>query len=203
MTNISSDTVIRIVDDDPGIHDAVSLVLTMAGYQVRHYFSAEEFLTADLLDTPGCAIVDIRMGGMSGLQLQDELKARGKAISLIFLSGHGTIDTAVDTMQKGAVTFLTKPVRAKQLLDGIQKALSRPDPRELALPPLEVRIASLSAREKDILKLVKRGLSSRVIGEYLGISSRTVEFHRAGAMKKLYCRNVNELKTLLSQIDTW
>lgn len=194
------DPIIRIVDDDPGIHDAVSLVLNMAGYQVRHYFSAEEFLSADLLDTPGCAIVDIRMGVMSGLELQDQLLARGKTIPLIFLSGHGTIDTAVDTMQKGAVTFLTKPVRAKKLLDGVKNALLKPDPRELALPPLSERINSLSTREKDILKLVKKGFSSRAIGEYYGISSRTVEFHRAGAMKKLYCRNAAELKTLLTEV---
>lgn len=193
--------VIRIVDDDPGIHDAVSLVLTMAGYSIRHYYSAEEFLTADLLDTPGCAIVDIRMGGMSGLELQDQLHVRGKTIPLIFLSGHGTIDTAVDTLQKGAVTFLTKPVRAKKLLEGIQNALNKTNPRELALPPFSERIGSLSAREKDILRMVKKGLSSRMIGEYYNISSRTVEFHRAGAMKKLYCRNASELKTLLEKVE--
>ena len=191
--------VIRIVDDEPAIHDAISLILEMTDYDVRHYFSAETFLTQDFLSDPGCVVLDLRMSGMSGLALQRTMKERGIRLPIVFLSGHGDIDTAVSAMEEGAVTFLTKPVRAAKLLEAVEKAVSgdaQPDSlqRRAALE----QVARLSDREKEILRQVRAGVSSRATAERLGISIRTVEAHRTSAMHKLYCPNLQALKDFLA-----
>lgn len=117
-----TDPVIRIVDDDPHMHDALQFVLESEGYSVRHFFSAEDFLAGDFLSDPGCAVLDVRMGKMSGLVLQRVLKEREVDLPVIFLSAHGDIEMAVDAIDSGAVTFLTKPVRAEKLLTAVDKA---------------------------------------------------------------------------------
>lgn len=123
-----TDPVIRIVDDDPRMHDALQFILESEGYSVRHFFSAEDFLAGDFLSDPGCAVLDVRMGKMSGLVLQRVLKEREVDLPVIFLSAHGDIGMAVDAIDSGAVTFLTKPVRAEKLLTAVDKALSRKGP---------------------------------------------------------------------------
>lgn len=190
--------IIRIVDDEPAIHDSLGVILDLAGHAVRHYMSAEELLTQDLLSDPGCAIVDLRMGGLSGLELQEELRRRGAALPLIFLSGHGTIDTAVAAMEAGAVTFLTKPVSAERLLEAIGRTLEDHSP-ERQLEEKLSRLALLSERETEIFRLLQAGLSCRTVGERLGISARTAEYHRTGIMRKLQCESVRELQALFEK----
>lgn len=195
--------VIRIVDDDPHIHDALAFVLEGEGYKVRHFFSAEEFLAGDLLSDPGCAVLDVRMGQMSGLVLQQEMARRGIALPVIFLSAHGDIDMAVGAMEQGAVTFLTKPVRSDRLIDAIERALartggeaSREDKSRSALEAREA-FASLSERERQVALLAGQELTNRQIAERLELSVRTIEFHRAGAMRKLGTHSAEELRDAL------
>ena len=176
-----TDPVIRIVDDDPRMHDALQFILESEGYSVRHFFSAEDFLAGDFL---------------SGLVLQRVLKEREVDLPVIFLSAHGDIGMAVDAIDSGAVTFLTKPVRAEKLLTAVDKALSRKGSAEVQTTDArEVRkaFAALSDREREVALLAGQKLTNRQIAERLELAVRTVEFHRAGAMRKLGTHSAKEL----------
>ena len=191
-------SVIRIVDDDPHIHDALAFTLESEGFAVRHYFSAEEFLASDFLSDPGCLVLDVRMGRMSGPALQREMAARRITLPVIFLSAHGDIETAVGTMEAGAVTFLTKPVRTDRLLEAVGRALER-RPAE-ALPDAQnakSACESLTDRERQVVLLACAELTNRQIAERLELSVRTVEFHRAGAMRKLGAHSAGQMKAKL------
>lgn len=217
--------IIRIVDDDPNIHDALAYVLENEGFIVRHYESAESFLINDRPEDPGCAILDVRMGEMSGIVLHDRMKKLGSKLPCIFLSAHGDVDMAVDAIEAGAVTFLSKPVRTEKLLAAIERALTiaqsltcEPEQtldgtpsREAALTDEAARQAalteaartaflSLSDRERQAALLAVSGLTNRQIAERLEIAVRTVEFHRAGSMHKLGCHSAAELKAKLSLV---
>lgn len=188
-----TDPVIRIVDDDPRMHDALQFVLESEGYSVRHFFSAEDFLAGDFLSDPGCAVLDVRMGKMSGLVLQRVLKEREVDLPVIFLSAHGDIGMAVDAIDSGAVTFLTKPVRAEKLLTAVDKALSRKGSAEVQTREVRKAFAALSDREREVALLAGQKLTNRQIAERLELAVRTVEFHRAGAMRKLGTHSAKEL----------
>lgn len=217
--------IIRIVDDDPNIHDALAYVLENEGFIVRHYESAESFLINDRPEDPGCAILDVRMGEMSGIVLHDRMKKLGSKLPCIFLSAHGDVDMAVDAIEAGAVTFLSKPVRTEKLLAAIERALTiaqsltcEPEQtldgtpsREAALTDEAARQAalteaartaflSLSDRERQAALLAVSGLTNRQIAERLEFAVRTVEFHRAGSMRKLGCHSAAELKAKLSLV---
>lgn len=217
--------IIRIVDDDPNIHDALAYVLENEGFIVRHNESAESFLINDRPEDPGCAILDVRMGEMSGIVLHDRMKKLGSKLPCIFLSAHGDVDMAVDAIEAGAVTFLSKPVRTEKLLAAIERALTiaqsltcEPEQtldgtpsREAALTDEAARQAalteaartaflSLSGRERQAALLAVSGLTNRQIAERLEIAVRTVEFHRAGSMRKLGCHSAAELKAKLSLV---
>ena len=217
--------IIRIVDDDPNIHDALAYVLENEGFIVRHYESAESFLINDRPEDPGCAILDVRMGEMSGIVLHDRMKKLGSKLPCIFLSAHGDVDMAVDAIEAGAVTFLSKPVRTEKLLAAIERALTiaqsltcEPEQtldgtpsREAALTDEAARQAalteaartaflSLSDRERQAALLAVSGLTNRQIAERLEIAVRTVEFHRAGSTRKLGCHSAAELKAKLSLV---
>lgn len=190
--------VIRIVDDDPSIHDAMDFALERRGWKICHYFSAERFLADDFLTMPGCIILDVRMEQMSGLALQRKLREASVNLPVIFLTGHGTIDMAVDAMEAGAVTFLTKPVHTEKLVEAIEKALSvYPGLTRQNANALRIALESLSDREREVAQLVAKGKSNKAIAEALGIALRTVEFHRAGAMRKLSAHKAGELKERL------
>lgn len=217
--------IIRIVDDDPNIHDALAYFLENEGFIVRHYESAESFLINDRPEDPGCAILDVRMGEMSGIVLHDRMKKLGSKLPCIFLSAHGDVDMAVDAIEAGAVTFLSKPVRTEKLLAAIERALTiaqsltcEPEQtldgtpsREAALTDEAARQAalteaartaflSLSDRERQAALLAVSGLTNRQIAERLEIAVRTVEFHRAGSMRKLGCHSAAELKAKLALV---
>lgn len=180
---------IRIVDDDKALIDAIRYVLEGEGYLTAAYPSAEAFLQRDDPRVPGCLLLDVRMGGMSGPQLFEELRRTGHTIPIIFLSAHGSIDLAVDLMQKGAVSFLPKPVGSERLLQAIGRALADAPVYGAAPSP-----DPLSAREAQVVELVTEGLTNREIAERLGVSKRTVEFFRANAMRKLGVHGADELK---------
>lgn len=214
--------IIRIVDDDPNIHDALAYVLENEGFIVRHYESAESFLINDRPEDPGCAILDVRMGEMSGIVLHDRMKKLGSKLPCIFLSAHGDVDMAVDAIEAGAVTFLSKPVRTEKLLAAIERALTiaqslaSGDPGQTldGTPASEDSSADEAARQAALTEAARtafRSLSDRErqtallavsgqIAERLEIAVRTVEFHRAGSMRKLGCHSAAELKAKLSLV---
>ena len=191
-----TDATIFIVDDDPAIQDSLSWLLETVGYSVKAFLSAQAFLDAFTPEMRGCMILDIRLPGMSGLQLQQKMTADGIRLPVIIISGHGDIPMAVKAMQQGALTFLEKPFRDQELLDSIQDALERDD-RNRKIDSLREqvrqRLDTLTPREHEVLERIVEGDSSRVIGEFYDISVKTVEVHRAHVMEKMQAKSLPEL----------
>lgn len=191
-----------IVDDDAAVRDALAMLLDVAGYHVAAFPDANSFLAACTPDTSGCLILDVKMPGMDGPALQEELAHRGMTLPVIFLSGQGTIAMTVRTIKAGAVDFLTKPVDGLVLLACVQKALAQHvQLREQALSSREVsrKLALLTDREREIMMLAVAGKTSKEIAASLCISYRTVEAHRARVMHKTGTSNTLELALLASQ----
>ena len=186
---------IRIVDDDEELARSYALLLETAGWECRVWTDGTRFPEEERFERPGCVILDMRMPGMNGLEVQKALAERGSVLPILFLSAHGTIEMAVDVMQKGAVTFLSKPVGTDKLLEALDRALAAaPVFGEEKVPLQRGRSpVSLTAREREVVRLVAAGLTNRAIAERLGLAKRTVEFFRAGAMRKLDCRNAEAL----------
>lgn len=194
---------IRIVDDDEALCDAMSFLLEGEGYETIVYPSAEAFLEAGDVTTPGCLLLDVKMTGMTGPQLQERLLAHGSTLPIVFLSAHGSIDLAVDVMQKGAVSFLPKPVGAERLLEAVRRAEENPVYGHTAQrrSPVPEAAPQLSDRERQVVALVGQNLTSRQIAERIGVSRRTVEFFRSNAMRKLGVRSAAELKEKVGSGD--
>lgn len=180
--------VVFVVDDDEAVRNLLRLLLKSLGMQAVTLGSAEEFLAGYDPDQSGCIILDVRMPGMSGIELQDELNRRGAIIPVIFITGHGDVPMAVEAMQHGAVDFLQKPFSDRDLTDRIQRALSV-DRRNRALlgekNQIRTRIAMPTLRERQVLELVTHGKSNKIISGDLGVSQRTVEIHRAHLTEKM------------------
>ncbi|MCI5850940.1 MAG: response regulator [Sutterellaceae bacterium] len=196
------EVLVRIVDDDPAVRDAESFMLRCKGWKTAVYPSASEFLTSDAPGVPGCLVLDIRMPGMTGLELQERMAERGIGVPIIFLTGHATVDTAVDTMKKGAVDFLQKPVENERLLAAIERACSASLARsrgELAPEELRAELARLSPREGEILGLIAEGVQNRAIAERLGLSERTVQGHRNNLYKRLRVHSEKEILAALER----
>lgn len=193
--------VVCVVDDDASFLAAVSRLLRAAGYTVRTFASAGQFL-AQLADTPGCLIADLRMPGVSGLDLQEALARAALAPPVIFLTGQGDIATSVRAMRQGAEDFLTKDAPKAALLEAVERALAR-DARQRAerarLRGLRARFDVLTARERDVLQHVVQGRLNKQIAGDLGISERTVKLHRTAITTKLGVRSVAELTRLVQE----
>jgi FixJ family two-component response regulator len=187
--------VVFIVDDDASVRDALSLLLSLHGHATATFASAEDFLAALQPDWRGCVVADIRMPGLSGLELQRQLAERGPRLPLIIITAHGDVTAARQAFLADAVDFIEKPFDGELLLKAIDQALSgRTPPR--TDPP---RPAALSAREREVMALMVKGLHNRRIAEQLGISPRTVEVHKARVMDKLGVRTLVELVRLVDQ----
>ena len=176
-----------VVDDDPAVRDSLTLLLEEEDLAIKSFASAEAFLAEPAEVRHSCAIVDIRMPGMDGMQLQAELARRGVLLPIIFLTGHGDIPLSVRAVKAGAVDFLTKPVTAKALLESVHAALlesarlaSQAEANQTAMECL----ASLTERERQVMALAVEGLHNKEIARHLGISHRTVEIHKARIMHK-------------------
>lgn len=185
--------VVHIVDDDAAVRRSLALMLGSAGHATRTYESAEAFLAGSDAAAPGCAIIDIRMPGMDGLALQQELNARDVPIPVVIVTGHGDVALAVQAMKAGAVDFIEKPYAEADMLRAVEAALEREaDERQqrAASETATARIATLTPRERDVLRLLVAGWPNKVIAHELGISPRTVEIHRANLMDKLACRSL-------------
>ena len=176
-----------IVDDDAAVRDGLSMQLEAAGFPVKAFASAEDFLDVISPTVIGCLVLDVRMPGMTGPDLQSELARRKINLPIIFLSGHGDIPLAVKSIQAGAVDFLTKPVSGTLLIERIQIALrlgAEQWEKEAENKTLHERLATLTIRELDVLELVLEGYSNKDIATRLGISFRTVEHHRSHILLK-------------------
>lgn len=185
-----------IVDDDPAVRDSLTLLLEQEDFSVESFASAEAFLAACRSTPRACVIVDIRMPGMDGMRLQDELSARGILLPVIFLTGHGDIPMSVRAIKAGAVDFLTKPVSGAALLESVGAALresERLNTQAQANHTASTRVANLTEREREVMALAVDGLPNKEIARRLGISHRTVEIHKARVMHKTGAETVLDL----------
>jgi FixJ family two-component response regulator len=181
------DPIVFIIDDDAQVRTGIDSLVRSIGLRTAMFPSATEFLRAQRPDAPACLILDVRMPGQSGLELQTELRSAGIRIPIIFITGHGDIPMTVRAMKEGAMEFLTKPVRSLDLIEAVQKAIVRN--REMRKDEAELvgirgRFASLTPRETEVLKLVVAGLLNKQIADQLGMSELTVKTHRAHVMEK-------------------
>ena len=188
---------VLIVDDDPLIQRALKRLLTTNGFPVRVFSSAKEFLDQGAkMPAVGCLVLDVKMPGLSGLDLQAELQQRGSRLPIVFITGHGTVPMSVKAMKQGAVDFLQKPFDGQTLIATIRKAIARS--RQQAAEQnecldLEQRFESLSSRERDVFRLVVKGLLNKQIAYELGIVEQTVKVHRARLMDKMQADSLAEL----------
>jgi FixJ family two-component response regulator len=185
-----------IVDDDAAVRTSIEELMLSVGVDATGFGSTRELLEADLPERPGCLVLDVRMPGSSGLDLQQHLAATGNAKPIIFLTGHGDIPMTVQAMKAGAIDFLTKPFRDQSMLDavtaGIERDLAqRADAR--TVKQFADRYAALTARERQVLKLVALGRLNKQIAFELGITEVTVKLHRSGVMKKMQAASIGEL----------
>jgi FixJ family two-component response regulator len=187
---------VLIVDDDAAVREALHELMLSAGMQPACFASTRELLDADVLDRPGCLILDVRMPGASGLDLQHQLATSGNPKPIIFLTGHGDIPMTVQAMKLGAVDFLTKPVRDQTLLDAVSAAIERDvaqRARTSAVKHTVARLETLTPREREVLAEVARGRLNKQIAYDFGISEVTVKLHRGNAMRKLQVASIGEL----------
>jgi FixJ family two-component response regulator len=188
--------VVYLVDDDPSFLRALSRRLQAADFRVETFSSAEEFLKRDRSEAAGCAVLDLQMPGLSGLDLQRSLARAEEPVPVIFLTGHGDIPSSVRAMKDGAVDFLTKPVRGDQLLDAVRQALARSAAARVTRRhkrDWDIRYERLTLREREVFSLVVRGHPNKQVAGLLGISERTVKAHRAQLMHKMGVQSPAEL----------
>ncbi len=198
------DRIIFIVDDDEAVRNALTFLLTAAGHAVESFASARAFLEKYDPNQHGCLILDVRMPHMTGLEVQQELNARGWRIPTIFITGHGTVPIAIAALRAGAFEFLEKPLRDDVLLASVERALAREEiVRQHAARrgELEARARLLTPRERDVMRLVAEGGDNKSIARRLGISYRTVEIHRARVMEKMQARSLSELVRMVIALE--
>jgi len=195
--------IVHVVDDDAGMLKALSTLLQAAGHEVRTYASAKDFLLARPGEAPGCAVLDVRMPGQSGLDLQQAIARDEAPLPVVFLTGHGDVPMSVRAVKAGAVDFLTKPVKRAPLLAAVEAALARDAERRAEreeLRTLHARYDRLTPRERDVFALVVTGKLNKQTGGALGIAERTVKIHRAHVMEKMRAGSLAELVHLAGRL---
>ena len=190
---------VLIIDDDPEFRDSVGRLLRTVGLHTQQFSSVSDFLKADPSDGPTCLVLDVRLPGRSGLELQRELAAANRQLPIIFITAHADIPMTVQAMKGGAIEFLTKPFRDQELLDAIEAGLARDRTRresDKALAALRERFATLSSREREIMFLVTAGRLNKQIASDIGITESTVKVHRTNLMRKMKARSLPELSRM-------
>src|SRR5271165_2952761 len=190
---------VLIVDDDPEFRDSVGRLLRSVGLHTQQFSSVADFFKAVPPDGPTCLVLDVRLPGLSGLELQRELAAANRKLPIIFITAHGDIPMTVQAMKGGAIEFLTKPFRDQELLDAIETGLARDRARresEKALSALRARFNMLSSREREIMAKVTTGRLNKQIANDMGIAESTVKVHRTNLMRKMKARSLPELSRM-------
>ncbi len=185
-----------VVDDDPSVRDALDSLLRSIGLQTQVLGSPAELLQAALPDLPGCIVLDVRLPGISGLDLQDQLAAQGIHLPIVFMTGHGDIPMTVRAMKAGAVDFLSKPFRDQDMLDAVSAAIERDRQRRqdsAARDSLDCRYATLTPREREVMAHVVAGLMNKQVAGVLNLSEITVKIHRGNVMRKMGVRSLADL----------
>jgi FixJ family two-component response regulator len=197
-------SVVHVIDDDASWRTSVRRLMSAVGYQVALYESAERFLETADRDTPGCILLDLRMPGLTGLQLQQRLGDEGRhVLPIVFLSGHGDVPTSVQAMKSGAEDFLTKPVETDVLLRAVAQAIARDREaraKRQALDAARARIDSLTPTERRVLALVVRGTLNKRVAAELGTTERTIKWHRHNIMQKLQLDSLAQLVSLAERL---
>ena len=198
-----ANSTVLVIDDDPDLRASVGRLLRSLGQDAQLFASISDFLESDPPDGPTCLVLDVRLPGQSGLDLQRELAAANRELPIIFITGHGDIPMSVQAMKGGAIEFLTKPFRDQELLDAVQLGLSRDQVRrenQKALAALRQRFESLSPREREIMVQVTLGRLSKQIAGDIGIAEATVKVHRSRLMHKMKARSLPELSRMADKL---
>jgi two-component system response regulator FixJ len=196
---------IYVVDDDPSVRDSTELLLKSVGFNVETFGSAQAFLKANLQEDLGCIVLDVRMPGMSGLDLQEKLVSAKTPLPVIFITGHGTVPMSVRAMKAGAVDFLQKPFEEQDLLDAINRAIARQRERKSKKDEaegLQLRLKALTPREYEVFSLLVTGMANKEIAYELGASERTIKAHRARIMEKMNAGSLADLVRFSEQLKT-
>jgi FixJ family two-component response regulator len=194
---------VYIVDDDAAVRGALLMLLKSVGLRGSGYASAQEFLSNYHEHQPGCLVLDVRMPGLSGLELQQQLNLRGAMLPVLFMTGHADVPMAVEAMQAGAFDFLQKPFRDQDLLDRIQRALQHDNQlrgEQQQAQQLQERYATLTPREVQVMKLMTDGRPNKLMAVDLDLSQRTIEIHRAHVMEKMQARSLAQLVRMSLQL---
>jgi FixJ family two-component response regulator len=198
-----ADRQIYVVDDSEDVRESLAVLLEASGWRVRTYASALEFLDAVQASWRGCIVADVRMPGMTGIELQKELSLRGIRLPVVIITAHADVPMAVAALKAGAVDFIEKPFRGELLLASLRTALATPE-AEVGRPggaSPSSRLSTLSAREREVMLLLVAGHPNKVVADRLGISPRTVEVHRAHVMEKTGARNLADLVRIACLYD--
>ena len=198
-----ADSRVVIIDDDAEFRDSVARLLRSVALNIQQFSSVSDFLKADLPDGPTCLVVDVRMPGRSGLDLQRDLAAANRQLPIVFITAHGDIPMTVQAMKGGAIEFLTKPFRDQDLLDAVEAGLARDRARregEKALDVIRERFNSLSTREREVMIRVTAGRLNKQIAADIGITESTVKVHRSHLMRKMKARSLPELDRMADML---
>jgi FixJ family two-component response regulator len=193
-----------VIDDDPEFRDSVARLLRTVGLHTREFSSVPDFLKTDPPEGPTCLVLDVRMPGRSGLELQRYLAAANRQVPIIFITAHADVPMTVQAMKGGAIEFLTKPFRDQDLLDAVEAGLARDRARresERALAALRERFDTLSSRERDIMRHVVAGRLNKQIANDIGIAESTVKVHRTHLMRKMKARSLPELSRMADTLN--
>jgi FixJ family two-component response regulator len=195
--------IVFVVDDDQSVREALSSLIRSTGLRVDTFASAQEFLRLQRPDVPACLVLDVRMPGLGGLELQRELAQTGQSLPIVFITGHGDIPMTVRAMKAGAVDFLPKPFRDQDLLDAIAHSLKQDEAarqQRAELAQIQARYDTLTAREREVVALVVRGLRNKQAAAELGISEITVKVHRHNVMEKMAARSLPALVGMMARL---
>jgi FixJ family two-component response regulator len=194
---------VLVIDDDPSVRKSLHRLLTVYGFLVKTFSSAQEFLNDGYCDPPGCLVLDVRLPGLDGLELQKLLTEKGAAPPIVFITGHGDIPMSVRAMKAGAIDFLAKPFTDEDLLNAVKQAIEKSQ-QEKALTAdivsIRERLVLLTPREMEVLRYVATGQLNKQIASQMGISEKTIKVHRGRAMHKLQVRSIAELVRMLEKV---